>query len=298
MQVLKTVEEMRAACRELRRRGQRLGLVPTMGALHAGHLSLIRLARERSDAVVASIFVNPLQFSAAEDLRRYPRDFARDRGLLESEGVELLFVPAVEDMYPQETATFVEVEGLSQALCGRSRPGHFRGVSTVLTKLFAIIAPDLACFGQKDAAQLAIVRRMVADLNIPIEIIAGPIIRETDGLAMSSRNAYLEPAQRIAAAVLYRSLQRARSAYAKGERSSARLMGEARRALEKEPLLRVDYVEIVDPESLRAQERVEHRSLLAVAAFLGSTRLIDNLLLGAQGAGLPFSPPVLPRDTK
>jgi pantoate--beta-alanine ligase len=282
MHVLKTVEEMRAASRALRQLGQRLALVPTMGALHAGHLSLIRLARERADAVAASIFVNPLQFSPEEDLLRYPRNFPRDRDLLENEGVELLFAPSVEDMYPEPPATLVTVEGLTEALCGRSRPGHFRGVATVVAKLFAIVAPDLACFGQKDAAQLAVIRRMVRDLDIPVEIVAGPIVREADGLAMSSRNAYLTPQERAAAPALFRSLERVRALYEDGERRSGPLVAAGTRPLEEEPRLRLDYFEIVDPDSLLARERIEDRALVAVAAFLGTTRLIDNLLLGAQ----------------
>ena len=195
MRIYDTIEAMRTASRAQRIAGKRLGLVPTMGALHDGHLSLMRAAKARCDLVAVSLFVNPLQFGPSEDLAKYPRDFARDRSLLEGAGIDFLFAPGVEEMYPSGAVTYVTVEGLSEKLCGRSRPGHFRGVTTVVSKLFNIVEPDLAFFGQKDAAQVAIIRRMVRDLNIPVQIITGPIVREADGLAMSSRNAYLDPQQ-------------------------------------------------------------------------------------------------------
>src|SRR6266550_5756081 len=202
MNVLETIEQMRSACQAAKQGGKRLGFVPTMGALHEGHLSLVRAAKTRCDVVAASIFVNPTQFGPNEDFSKYPRSFERDRELLEKEGVELLFAPSVEEMYPGDAVTFVTVEGLSERLCGKSRPGHFRGVTTVVSKLFHIMQPDFAFFGQKDAAQVAIVNKMVRDVNLGVEIVACPIVRETDGLAMSSRNAYLSPQQRNTALVL------------------------------------------------------------------------------------------------
>src|SRR5271165_2671017 len=223
MRICNTIEDMRAACRRARRDGQRLGFVATMGALHEGHLSLVRAAKASCDHVAASIFVNPTQFGPTEDLTKYPRTFDRDRQLLEKEGVELLFVPSVEEMYPAGAVTWVEVEGLSDKLDGRSRPGHFRGVTTVVAKLFHVIEPDAAFFGQKDAAQVAIIRRMVRDLNLAVEIVVCPIVREADGLAMSSRNAYLNTEQRMRALVLHRSLMLVQRLAEAGERSAARL---------------------------------------------------------------------------
>ncbi len=223
-----TIEDMRAACRAVRRGGQRLGFVPTMGALHEGHLSLVRAAKTSCDVVAASIFVNPAQFGPNEDLAKYPRDFERDSNLLAQEGVELIFAPSVEEMYPPGAATWVTVEDLSGKLDGRSRPGHFRGVTTVVAKLFHIVEPDAAFFGQKDAAQLAIIRRMVRDLNFSVEIIACPIVRETDGLAMSSRNAYLDPVQRQQALVLRRALLRVQKSWEAGEREAATLAATGR----------------------------------------------------------------------
>src|ERR1700720_461893 len=213
MKISSTIAEARAACADARRDGKSVGLVPTMGALHEGHLSLVRAAKASCDAVAVSIFVNPTQFGPTEDLAKYPRSFERDRELLEKEGVELLFAPSVEEMYPRGAVTWVTVEGLSGRLDGRSRPGHFRGVTTVVAKLFHIVEPDAAFFGQKDAAQVAIVRRMVRDLNFPVEIVACPIVREADGLAMSSRNAYLDEQQRKQALVLHRSLLRVKKSW-------------------------------------------------------------------------------------
>src|SRR5258706_6254046 len=221
MKICNTIEDMRVACRAARAGGKRLGFVPTMGALHDGHLSLVRAARASCDVVAASIFVNPTQFGPNEDLAKYPRTFERDRDLLKKEGVELLFVPSVEEMYPGGAVTWVTVEDLSDKLDGRSRPGHFRGVTTVVAKLFHIVEPDVAFFGQKDAAQVAIIQRMVRDLNVPVTIQVCPIVREADGLAISSRNAYLSPQERKSALVLYRSLMRVQKLFASGERDSA-----------------------------------------------------------------------------
>src|SRR5580704_5919128 len=219
---------MRAACQAVRREGRRLALVPTMGALHEGHLSLVRAARSSCDVVAASIFVNPTQFGPNEDLAKYPRSFERDRDLLASEGVELLFAPTVEEMYPAGAVTWITVEELSNKLDGRSRPGHFRGVTTVVAKLFHIVEPDVAFFGQKDAAQVAIIRRMVRDLDFPVEIVACPIVREADGLAMSSRNAYLDPQQRKQALALQRALMRVKRSWEAGERDAGKLLAEGR----------------------------------------------------------------------
>jgi len=274
---------MRATCREAKSRG-RLGLVPTMGALHEGHLSLVRAARKQCESVAVSLFVNPTQFGPNEDLAKYPRTFERDRELLEREGVDLLFAPSAEEMYPAGAATWVTVEGLSQKLCGHSRPTHFRGVTTVVANLFHIVEPDLAFFGQKDAAQCTILRKMVRDLDLPVEIVVCTIVREADGLAMSSRNAYLNAEQRRSATVLYRALSRVQELVAKGEQRSAKLIDAAQRIFLEEPDVRVDYVEIVDNDTLDPVEDVSRGALVAVAAFVGSTRLIDNLLLPPQSA--------------
>ncbi|HWY22932.1 MAG TPA: pantoate--beta-alanine ligase [Candidatus Acidoferrum sp.] len=279
MRVCNTIEDMQAACRAARTGGKRLGFVPTMGALHDGHRSLVQAAMASCDVVAASIFVNPTQFGPNEDLAKYPRTFDRDRELLEKESVELLFAPSVEEMYPAGAVTWVTVEELSSKLDGRSRPGHFRGVTTVVAKLFHIIEPDAAFFGQKDAAQVAIIRRMVRDLNIPVEILACPIVREIDGLAMSSRNAYLDPQQRRQALVLHRALTGVKKSWEAGERSAEGLAAVGRAEIAAEKAVRLDYFEIVDPESLEPVENVSQVALVAVAAFVGQTRLIDNILL-------------------
>lgn len=271
---------MRAESRAIRGAGKRLGFVPTMGALHEGHLSLVRAARSSSDLVAASIFVNPTQFGANEDLAKYPRSFERDRELLLGERVELLFAPSVEEMYPAGAVTWVTVEGLSDKLDGRSRPGHFRGVTTVVAKLFHVVQPDAAFFGQKDAAQVAIIRRMVRDLNLPVEIVVCPIVRAADGLAMSSRNAYLDPDERKRALVLQRSLLRAEHLAETGERNAARLVAAGREEIDKESSVRLDYFEIVNPDTLDPLEDISGGGLVAVAAVVGGTRLIDNILLG------------------
>lgn len=270
---------MRSACRAARHDGGRLGLVPTMGALHEGHLSLVRAARASCRVVAASIFVNPAQFGPNEDLAKYPRQFERDRELLQKEGVDLLFAPSVEEMYPAGAVTWVTVEELSGKLDGRSRPGHFRGVTTIVAKLFHIVEPDTAFFGQKDAAQVAIIRRMVRDLNLAVEIVACPIVREADGLAMSSRNAYLDAAQRKQALVLYRSLMRVKALAEAGEQDAERLISAGREELDAEPGVRVDYMEMVDPESLDPVVDVSRGAVVAVAGFVGMTRLIDNVVL-------------------
>ena len=279
MRICNTIKDMRAACRGVRRGGKRVGFVATMGALHEGHLSLVRAGRARCDVVVASIFVNPTQFGPNEDLAKYPRTFNRDRELLEKEGVELLFAPSAEEMYPVGAMTWVTVEGLSEKLDGRSRPGHFRGVTTVVAKLFHVIEPDAAYFGQKDAAQVAVIRQMVRDLNFPVEIVACPIVRESDGLAMSSRNAYLDTQQRKEALVLHRSLMRVKKMWEGGENSAEKLLAAGREEPARESSVRLDYFEIVDAESLDPVGNVGKGALVAVAAFVGATRLIDNIVL-------------------
>ncbi len=279
MQIYTTISEMRAASSAARSAGKRLGLVPTMGALHEGHLSLVRAACAKCDVVVVSIFVNPAQFGPNEDLTRYPRPFTRDCELLRNDKVDFVFAPTVEEMYPPGAATFVNVLHLSDRLCGKSRPGHFRGVTTVVSKLFNIVSPDVAFFGQKDAAQIAVIRAMVRDLNFPVEIVAGSIVRDPDGLAVSSRNAYLTPQQRNQALVLYRTLSRVRELYDLGERDSEQLINAGKRMFEREPSARLDYLEIVDPHTLAPPEDAKTGALVAIAGVLGTTRLIDNILL-------------------
>ena len=269
---------MRAALRAVT--GRKIGFVPTMGALHEGHLSLVRAAKTQSDFVVVSIFVNPTQFGPNEDLARYPRPFEQDCGLLEKEGVDTLFVPPVEQMYPPGAVTYVTVEELSGKLDGKSRPGHFRGVATVVSKLFHIVQPDLAFFGQKDAAQVAVIRRMVRDLDMPVRIVVCPIVREPDGLAMSSRNAYLTAQERSTALALSRSLQQVRSVFDKGERRAAVLVAAGKQVIQAEPGARLDYYEAVDPDSLDPVREIAGPTLVAVAAYVGATRLIDNTTLG------------------
>ena len=250
-----------------------------MGALHEGHLSLVRAAKASCDIVAVSIFVNPTQFGPNEDLAKYPCSFDRDCGFLEKENVNLLFAPPVEEMYPPDGVTWVTVEGLSEKLDGRSRPGHFRGVTTVVAKLFHIVEPCAAFFGQKDAAQVAVIRQMVRNLNFPVEIVVCPIVREPDGLAMSSRNAYLDSQQRREALALHRSLLKVKSAWEAGERDASKLVLIGREEISGERSVRLDYFEIVDPETLDRVANPSQGTLVAVAAYVGSTRLIDNILL-------------------
>jgi len=279
MRLIKTIDEMREVRKATRKSGQRLGLVPTMGALHEGHLSLVRAAREKSDIVAVSIFVNPTQFGPNEDFAKYPRNLENDSKMLERDQVDVIFAPSVDDMYPADAVTWVTVEGMSDRLCGRSRPGHFRGVTTVVAKLFHIIEPDVAFFGQKDAAQITIIRRMVRDLNMPVEIGVGAIVRESDGLALSSRNAYLDPQERKSALVLHRSLQSAAQLFQRGERNSESLIAAGKQEFANLPNARLDYFEIVDPNSLEPLATISNRALIAVAAFIGNTRLIDNVIV-------------------
>ena len=256
-----------------------VGLVPTMGFLHEGHLSLIRQARDECDHVVVSIFVNPTQFGKNEDLSKYPRDIERDLKLIEPL-TDLVWMPTVEIMYPQGYQTWVEVESITSPLEGLMRPGHFKGVTTVVAKLFNGVQPHKAYFGQKDAQQVAVIRQMVRDLNFPLEIVVCPIVREADGLAMSSRNVYLDPNQRKAATVLFRSLSTAKEMYAGGERDAEKIRGKMKEVLEGEPLTEVQYVSCVDYDSLEELTEIKGKTLLSLAVFIGKTRLIDNFVLG------------------
>ena len=278
MRVLQAIREMHEASRAPKRDNRCVGLVPTMGALHDGHISLVRAAKARCDVVAVSIFVNPTQFGPSEDLSRYPRTFDRDCELLKQENVDFVFAPAIDKMYDNRATTWVEVAGLSERLDGKSRPGHFRGVATVVAKLFHIVEPHFAFFGQKDAAQLVIIRRMVRDLNFPVEIVACPIVREPDGLAMSSRNAYLSCEERQSSLVLNRSLREVETAFKAGERQIELLLQRGTKTIAAQPEVRLDYFQIVDPETLEPAVEAEG-SMVAVAAYVGTTRLIDNLLL-------------------
>jgi pantoate--beta-alanine ligase len=277
MKTVSLLDELRAARGLL---DGKVGFVPTMGYLHEGHASLARQARAECDHVAASIFVNPAQFGPGEDLSKYPRDLDRDLRLLESVGVDLVWTPMPEVIYPPGYQTWVDVDEITRPLEGAQRPGHFRGVATVVAKLFNAVQPDRAYFGQKDAQQAAVIRQMTRDLNFPIEIVVCPTVREPDGLAMSSRNVYLDPPQRKAATVLYRSLSAARSAYDGGERNAAKLRQIMGDVLAAEPLAQVQYVSCADYETLKELELVTGKTLLSMAVFVGKTRLIDNLVLG------------------
>lgn len=278
---LTTISEVRTALDEARARGATVGLVPTMGALHEGHLSLIRAARAENDVVVVSIFVNPTQFGPQEDLERYPRDLERDGEMCAGAGADLIFSPTVGEMYPERYSTWVEVEDLTSGLCGRSRQGHFRGVCTIVTKLLNICRPDRVYFGEKDAQQLAVIRRMVRDLDMRVEIVPCPTVREADGLAMSSRNSRLTPPQRKQAPVLYRALTAARELVREGERDSAVVDGAIRSVLTEAPLGEVEYVEIVRADDLTPVDTIGGECLVALAVRFGDTRLIDNMRVSA-----------------
>jgi pantoate--beta-alanine ligase len=281
MEILRRVSELREwSRRERNDGGNTIGLVPTMGALHAGHASLIRAASESCGFVAVSIFVNPTQFGPNEDFSRYPRTFDADCALAEANGANVIFAPTVEELYPTGSSTFVDVEELSNRLDGLSRPGHFRGVATVVSKLLIAAEPDRAFFGQKDAAQVSVLRRMVTDFRIGTEIVVCPIVRESDGLALSSRNAYLSPAERKQALVLSRAIRKVESLYSIGERDSAKLIAAARDTFATEPAVRIDYVELVDWSTLLPLETAAPGALFAVAAYVGNTRLIDNTILG------------------
>lgn len=278
MKIITTIAEARDCVRASRRDGKRIGLVPTMGALHAGHGALIERAVAECDFVVVSLFVNPTQFAPTEDLARYPRTFEQDKAYCEKLGADVIFAPAAGEMYPQEQITWVTVEKLTDKLCGASRPGHFRGVTTVCAKLFNITTPNVAYFGQKDAQQAVVIRRMVADLNLPLEIRVCPIVREPDGLAMSSRNRYLSPDERQRAVCLHQALEHSRQRAAEGCRDAATLISEMQAIIEN-ARGRIDYINIVDTETLESVARIVQPCLVALAVHIGSTRLIDNCIL-------------------
>jgi pantoate--beta-alanine ligase len=282
MEIINRRKRMMSVARKLRREENRnIGFVPTMGALHEGHLSLIHEARAMCDVVVVSVFVNPAQFGPAEDFDSYPRDLTRDSALLAEYNVDYVFAPTVEEIYPPGFSTYVTVEGLSGQLEGASRPGHFRGVTTVVAILLNVIKPDFAFFGQKDAQQAILIKRMVRDLGFSAEIVVVPTVREQSGLAMSSRNNYLDDRQRRAAAVLSHALSKAREAYEEGEHNSSRLIELVRATIGAEPLARIDYVSVNDSETLEKLEKIEDRpALVSLAVFIGRTRLIDNVVLG------------------
>jgi len=282
MEIINRRKRMMSVARKLRREENRtIGFVPTMGALHEGHLSLIHEARALCDVVVASIFVNPAQFGPAEDFKAYPRDLTRDAALLAEYNVDYVFAPTVEEIYPTGFSTYITVEGLTDKLEGAARPGHFRGVATVVAILLNVIRPNFAFFGQKDAQQSILIKRMVSDLGFDTEIVLLPIVREESGLAMSSRNAYLDGSEREAATVLNRALSQARAAYDEGEQSAARLIELVRSTIEKEPLARIDYLSVNDAETLEKLDKIDDQpALLSLAVFIGKTRLIDNVVLG------------------
>ena len=279
-EVLRTVAEVRAWRRALPA-AQKVGFVPTMGALHAGHISLMELAKSRAAVTIASIFVNPLQFGPNEDLAKYPRPIEKDLALLEAAGVDALFLPGVADLYPEGASTFVVEENVSGPMCGAVRPGHFRGVTTVVLKLLNIVQPDLAMFGQKDAQQCAVIERMVRDLAVPVEIVRGPIVREPDGLALSSRNVYLGPEDRAAAPLIHASLQAAKAAFEAGQHDAGTLAAIGRAVLGQDPRFTTQYWDVRDPQALDAIDIVPTNggALFAVAAYLGATRLIDNIVV-------------------
>jgi pantoate--beta-alanine ligase len=278
MKIVNTISEMQKLSDELRKT-KKTGFVPTMGYLHEGHLSLIRKAKELGDIVIASIFVNPIQFGPQEDLAKYPRDFERDTALLKKEGTDILFHPFAEDMYSHDFSTYVEVKRLEDFLCGKTRAGHFVGVATVVTKLFNIVKPHFAIFGQKDFQQLTVIEKMVRDLNMDIEIIGHPIVREQDGLAMSSRNAYLSKSERGKALLINASLRKAEEFFMKGERRTAILKKEVESVLHQEEAIVVEYVSVCDSRTLEELDTIKNGAVLAIACRIGKTRLIDNTIL-------------------
>ncbi|AXC10965.1 Pantoate--beta-alanine ligase [Acidisarcina polymorpha] len=282
MKVVGTIQEMQSACRALRLAGQSLGLVPTMGALHDGHLSLVRASKATCGVTAVSIFVNPTQFAPNEDLAKYPRTFETDCLALQAGEVDLVFAPTVAEMYPPGAVTWVEVAEVSDRLDGASRPGHFRGVATVVAKLFHIVSPTHAFFGQKDAAQLAVLRKMVRDLNFDLEIVGCPVVREADGLAMSSRNRFLQAEERQHALVISQALREAGRIVASGVTSADQLVEKMAAVMREQPKVRVDYIAVADPNTLEAISDVRQGGLLAIAAFAGSTRLIDNILIAGR----------------
>ncbi len=279
MRVVESIKGMQDLSESLRRQGKVIAFVPTMGYFHKGHLKLFEEGGKRGDVLVVSLFVNPIQFGKGEDFETYPRDFERDKGLAEEAGVDVLFTPSAEEMYPEGFQTYVTVERVTKNLCGAFRPGHFKGVTTVVAKLFNIVKPHIAIFGEKDYQQLVTVRRMVKDLNMDVEVVGVPTVREDDGLAMSSRNTYLSPEERKAATLLYRALKEGERLYREGERNGRNIVKAVESVLRRESLIRIEYVKVCDPETIEDLETIEERALLALAARIGKARLIDNLLL-------------------
>jgi len=279
MKLVDSVSRMTTLAKMLKKEGKSIGFVPTMGYLHEGHMSLVKAAKKHTDVVVMSIFVNPLQFGPEEDFEKYPRDIKRDEALAGDAGVDVIFYPSVRDMYPEGYATYVNVESLTGSLCGHQHPGHFKGVTTVVAKLFNIVKPDVAYFGQKDAQQVIVIKKMVRDLSMDIEIRAMPIIRETDGLAMSSRNLYLSEDERRSALALNQSLEKALSLVEAGERNSENVIKAIKEFIARKPLVRIDYVSIVDMKDLKDVSDISGEVLVALAAFVGKTRLIDNIII-------------------
>jgi pantoate--beta-alanine ligase len=282
MKIIASVKRMKATAHDLRQKGKRIGFVPTMGALHEGHLSLIRAARKRAEVVVVSIFVNPTQFGPTEDFHRYPRNPQVDTEKCKKAGVDILFMPTVPQMYAKDHVTFVTTERLTQVLCGPFRPGHFRGVTTVVLQFFNIVRPHLAFFGQKDYQQTVIIQQMVKDLHCDVKIVAVPTVREKDGLAVSSRNIYLSPQERKAARVLYQALTLGKETILGGERDPLKIRGRLEALIQKEGRARIEYLSICHPETLQEVEEVEGKALIALAVWIGKTRLIDNILLGSR----------------
>lgn len=283
MEVAKTIESVRKLVKAARGEGKVIGLVPTMGALHIGHISLIEAAVKKCDFVLVSIFVNPTQFGPSEDFEKYPRPIDADLEICKKAGVDAVFAPTTEQIYPQENLTWVNVEKLTEELCGRFRPGHFRGVTSVCAKLFNIVSPDIAFFGQKDAQQAIVIKRMVADLNMPLEIIVCPTVREGDGLAVSSRNQYLTEQERKDAAYIYKSFEEGRKLAESGVTDCKEIIAKIREILNRIPSITIEYVDIVDAETIQPVENITGRILIAIAVKIGSTRLIDNILLDAGG---------------
>lgn len=281
MELLRTIEEARQFVLSQKKREKSIGLVPTMGYLHEGHLSLVHTAREQNDVVVVSIFVNPTQFGPQEDLDRYPRDLEKDRNSCSQASVDAIFMPAAEEMYPERFHTWVQVDTITETLCGASRPGHFRGVATVVSKLFNIIQPDRAYFGLKDFQQAVVIKQMVRDLNMPLEIVTVPTVREADGLATSSRNKYLTAKQRARAPVLYNTLKLGQRLIEAGEHNADVVHEAMVKEIESQPNTRIDYISVCNPETLAPVDKIENRVLLAMAVWLGNTRLIDNILVEA-----------------
>jgi len=282
MKTIESISRMSTFSKIVKKEGKSIGLVPTMGALHEGHLSLARTAKKHADVVVMSIFVNPIQFGQSEDLDKYPRDFKRDEELARLAGVDVIFYPSASQMYPEGFSTYVDVEGLTDTLCGASRPGHFRGVTTVVMKLFAIVKPDVAYFGQKDAQQAIVINKMVNDLDLDVDVKVLPVVREKDGLAMSSRNVYLSTDERKEAAVLYQALRKAEELIRQGETETAKVIRAMEEMIKAKHNARIDYIAVVDPKNLKDAKTISGEALVALAVFIGKTRLIDNIIVSVK----------------